>query len=63
MLFFIQCQYGISLNVDIPNKSTSDNLNKVGNVVNCSFVIDVYRFLLHIYSLIVVIFHFLQDKI
>ena len=40
-----------------------DNLNKGGNVVNCLFVIDLYRFLLHIYNLIGVMFHFLQDKI
>ena len=33
-----------------------DNLNKAGNVVNYLFVIDRYRFLLHIYILIVVMF-------
>ena len=40
-----------------------DNLIKVGIVVNCLFVISLFRFLLHIYILIVVMFHFLQDKI
>ena len=40
-----------------------DNQNRVGNVVSYLFVIDLYRFLLHIYILILVIFCFLQDRI
>ena len=40
-----------------------DNLNKVGNVVNYLFVIDLYRFLLHIYIPISMMFNFLQDRI
>ena len=39
-----------------------DNLNKVGNVVSYLFVTDLYQFLLHICILIVVMFHFLQDR-
>ena len=57
----------MGLNGDVPIKliysDYFDNLNKVGSVVNCLFVIDLYRFLLHIYILIVVMFHFLQDRI
>ena len=40
-----------------------DHLNKVGKVVSYLFVIDLYRFLLHVYILIVVLFQFLQDRI
>ena len=34
-----------------------DNLNRVGNVVDCLFVIVLCQFLLHNYILIVVKFH------
>ena len=40
-----------------------DNLNRVGNVLNRLFVIDLRQFLVHTYILIVVRFHFLRGKI
>ena len=40
-----------------------DNLNRVENVLNCLFVIDLCQFLVHNYILIVVMFHFLRGKI
>ena len=38
------------------------NLNRVENVVDCLFVIDLCQFLLHIYILIVVRFHLCEAK-
>ena len=40
-----------------------DNLNRMENVVDCLFVIDLCQFLLHIYILIVLRFHLLQGRI
>ena len=40
-----------------------DNLNRVGNVISYLFVTDQYQFLMRICILILVMFHFLQDRI
>ena len=67
VLFFIQCEYWIALNVEVPKNQLhsdySDNLKKVGNVANSFFVIDLNWFLLLVYILSVMMFHFLQGKI
>ena len=64
---FIQCEYGIGkmwmLLVNQLRNDCFDNLNNAGNLVICLFVIDQYRFVMHIYILIVVIVRLLQDKI
>ena len=40
-----------------------DNLHNAGNLVIYLIVIDQYRFVMHIYILIVVMVRLLQDKI
>ena len=45
------------------HSASFDNLNKVGNGVRLLFESDLCQFLLHICTLTVVVFHFLQDKI
>ena len=49
--------------IDLHHSGYFDNLNRVGNVVSYLFVTDLYQFLLRICILIVVMFHFLQDRI
>ena len=49
--------------IDQLHSGCFENLNRVGNVRDCLFVIVLCQFLLRIYILIVVKFHFLQDRI
>ena len=49
--------------IDLLHSGYFDNLNKVGNVVSYLFVTNLYQFLLHICIPILVMFHFLQDRI
>ena len=63
VLFFIHCENGIGLKVDVPSRSTSKWLFKVGSVVGYLSVIVQRQFLLHICILVGVMFHFLQGKI
>ena len=49
--------------IDLLHSGYFDNLNRVENVVSYLFVTDLYQFLLRICILILVMFHFLQDRI
>ena len=49
--------------LDLLHSDYFENLNRVGNVVSYLFVTDLYQFLLLICLLILVMFHFLHDRI
>ena len=49
--------------IDLLHSGCFDNLNRVGNVVSYLFVTDLYQLLLRICIRILVMFHFMQDRI